>query len=139
MNGAVHYGLTRRWALEEGFTAEEAEVIARADIGVDRDHPGHEWRNWGWHFMLAGAALRVLRLEREAAENGDLNRLGEALHCAQDSIGHGLLGHLVHWDGIDIWERRSQRVRDRIERRSRLILAEHRSKRLRQTVRDDAC
>lgn len=126
MNGAVHYGLTRRWALEEGFAADEAEVVARADIGVDRKHPGSEWRNWGWHFGLAGAWVRARRLERESHEASDLTKLGEALHCAQDGISHGLVGHVWHWDGIDIWERRSESVRRRIERRSRAMLAAYR-------------
>lgn len=126
MNGAVHYGLTRRWALEEGFTEDEAEVIARANVAVDREHSGNQWRNWGWHFGLAGAWLRARSLKRRAVETGSLELLGAALHCSQDTLAHGLLGHVWHWDGIDVWERRSERVRRRIESDTRAALADYR-------------
>lgn len=126
MNGAVHYGLTRRWALDEGFTEDEAVVIARADIGVDRAHPGSQLRNWSWHFWAGGASVRASHLARRASRERSLELLGEALHCLQDSIAHGLFGHLWHFDGIDIWERRSERVRRRIESRSRRMLARYR-------------
>lgn len=123
MNGAVHYGHTKRWALAEGFSEGAAETVARADIAVDRIHNGGEWRNWGWHFMLAGAALRARRIHARSLETGDLVALGESLHCIQDSIAHGLLGHLSGRAGIDIWEERSERVRARLEGASRAMLA----------------
>lgn len=122
MNGAVHYGHTRRWALEEGFSDATADGVARADIGVDRKYPGNQLRYWGWHFLLAGASLRAHVLNRRALETGDPLVLGEALHCTQDAIAHGLLGHLKPFAGIDTWEARSARVRRRIEDRSRRML-----------------
>lgn len=124
MNGAVHYGHTRRWALDEGFSAHDAEVIARSDIAVDRLHPVGYWpTNWGWHYAVAGANRKARELLRQAVFSGDLVLLGEALHCRQDAITHGWLGPIGHWPGIDIWERRSQRIRDRIERASRELLS----------------
>ncbi len=122
----MHYGHTKRWALETGFTAEDAEVIARADINVDRIHKGSELRNWGWHFMMAGAGIRARFLLRASIREDDLVKLGHALHCAQDSIAHGVFGHLVHWDGIDIWERRTPKTRRRLEERSKKMLLRYR-------------
>jgi len=118
--------MTRRWALEAGFSDEESEVIASADWNVDAIHDVREWANKGYHFAWLGANRRARRLLFAACEHGDLVALGEALHCAQDSIGHGFWGHIVHWKGIDRWERRGDRVRRRIENRSRQMLAAYR-------------
>jgi hypothetical protein len=129
VNREVHYGLTKQWAIEEGFSEEDAEKIAQADWAVDRVHHVREWRNKGYHFAWLGAMRRARRLHARAIAEGDLVSLGEALHCVQDGIGHGAVGHVWHWDGIDRWERRSERVRNRIERRSRLLLAAYRADR----------
>lgn len=126
MNREVHYGFTKRWALEEGFSEADAETIAAACWNVDTIHNVYEWRNKGYHFALLGANRRARRLAAHARATGDLIALGEALHCVQDAIGHGFWGHIVHWDGIDRWERRGPRVREKIERRSRALLAAHR-------------
>jgi len=126
----VHLVRTRQWALEEGFSAEEAEAIASADWAVDAVHSVREWRNKGYHFAWLGARRRARRLFTTAAATGDLVALGEALHCVQDAIGHGFWGHIVHWDGIDRWDRRSVRVRLRLERESRGLLARFRAERL---------
>lgn len=122
MNYEVHYGLTKRWALEAGFSADDAEILASADWAVDRVHLVRYWRNKGYHFAWLGARRRSRRLLRDAIAQRDLVALGESLHCSQDAIGHGFWGHIVHWDGIDRWERRGLRVRQRIERESRDIL-----------------
>lgn len=126
MNREVHYGLTRRWALEEGFSEAEAEIIAAADWDVDRVHDVFQWRNKGYHFAWLGAHRRARRLLAAAMDEADLVLLGKALHCVQDAVGHGVVGHFWHWDGIDRWERRSDRVRHRIESRSRRLLAAYR-------------
>lgn len=123
MDAQVHYGLTRRWALESGFSAEEAESIARADEGVDREHPGdllHVW-NWSYHYRLFGAGVLARRGWERAVETGSLDDLGVALHRFQDSVAHGWLGLLSHVldPRVDRWDHRSQRVRDLIETRSR--------------------
>ncbi len=122
MNRDVHYGLTRQWALDEGFSEDEAETIAAADWDVDRIHNVYEWRNKGYHFAWLGAYRRAKRLLAEAQAEGDLVALGEALHCIQDAVGHGHVGHVWHWNGIDRWDRRSVRVRRKIEERSRELL-----------------
>jgi len=133
VNGHVHYGLTKRWALEEGLSPEVAEMIARADIGVDRDFPGRFWRNKRYHFRWLGARRIAQAWLQEAIANRDPALLGRALHCEQDAISHGHIGHLVHWPGIDLWERRGARVQGRIEDGTRVMLAQYRD-----AVSDDA-
>ena len=129
MNRGVHYELTRVWALDAGFAQHEAEVIAAADWAVDAIHSVREWKNKGYHFAWLGARRRSKRLFETAVLNDDLVALGEALHCTQDAIGHGHLGHVVHWRGIDRWEQRGARVRRRLEHESRTMLAAYRSRR----------
>ena len=124
MDRGVHYELTKRWALEEGFSEEDAETIAAADWNVDAKYNVHaNWHNKGYHFAWLGARRRARRFFAEAVEHRDLVALGEALHFVQDAIAHGHLGHVWHWDGIDRWERRSERVRRKLERSSRKLLA----------------
>lgn len=126
MNRGVHFDLTQKWALEEGFSAADARAIAVADWDVDRIHSVYVWSNKGYHFAWLGANRRARRLLATAQATRDLVALGEALHCVQDAVGHGIIGHIWHWDGIDRWERRSGWVRRRIERRSRELLARYR-------------
>lgn len=116
----VHLDLTRRWAVEEGFSAEEAEAIARADTNVDRLFKGHGvlWHR-SYHFAWAGAGIRARVLLGRACRTGDLVMLGRALHCVQDAIGHGFV---LHTPAIDRWEERSPALRERIERTSREML-----------------
>jgi len=127
MNREVHYDFPKRWALEEGFSEGESETIAAACWNVDAIHNVHEWRNKGYHFAWLGANRRARRLLARARRDGDLIALGEALHCIQDAVGHGFWGHIVHWHGIDRWERRGPRVREKLERRSRAALADHKA------------
>jgi len=119
--------MTRAWALDEGFSEEESETVAAADWNVDAVHNVRVWANKGYHFAWLGANHRARRLASLARANGDLVALGEALHCVQDATGHGFWGHIVHWQGIDRWEQRGQRVRKRLEYRSRRLLREYRS------------
>jgi hypothetical protein len=128
MDREVHYEFTRRWAVQEGFTEDDAELVAASDWAVDDLYNVHEsWHNKGYHFAWLGAYRRAKRLSAEASEEGDLRKLGVALHCLQDAVAHGNLGHLYHWDGIDRWNARSPRVRARIEGRSRSMLAAYRT------------
>lgn len=126
MNREVHYDFTRRWAIEEGFSVADATTVAAACWDVDRVHSVYEWRNKRYHFAWLGANRLARRLLAQATDTGDLVFLGEALHCIQDAVGHGFWGHIVHWDGIDRWERRGPRVRARIENRSREALRRYR-------------
>jgi hypothetical protein len=134
MNGYVHLDLTRTWALDEGFAPEVAEEIARADIGVDRVFPGRHWRYKGYHFRWLGARRHAARFLARAIEIADPTLLGMALHFEQDALSHGHVGHLFHYPGIDIWNRRSPRLRSLIERRSREMLRMYRD-----AVPDDWC
>jgi hypothetical protein len=122
MNAHVHYRLTLQWALEEGLEPAEAEAVARANVAVDREYPGDRLRYKGWHFGWLGARRKARRLLAEAVRERDPVSLGRALHCEQDALAHGHLGHLLHYRGIDVWERRSERVRTRIEGSSRRML-----------------
>ncbi len=125
MNAYVHDTLTRTWAGEVGFSPDDAAAIARADVGVDRIYDGHLWRNKRYHFGLLGARRWSRRWFKAAVERRDLNLLGQAIHCEQDAISHGLLGHVWHYPGIDLWEHRSARVHDRLERATKELLREY--------------
>jgi hypothetical protein len=125
MNREVHYEFTRAWAIDAGFSADEAETVAAADWDVDRVYNVHAWRNKGFHFAWLGANRNARRLLARAIATNDLVTLGQALHCAQDATGHGFWGHLWHWHGIDRWAHRGRRVRERIEQRSRGMLAQY--------------
>jgi hypothetical protein len=126
VNREVHYEFTRAWAIDEGFSEEEASSIASSDWDVDRIYSVHRWRNKGYHFAWLGANRNARLLLADAIEREDLTALGEALHCAQDAIGHGFWGHIWHWHGIDRWEHRGVRVRMRLEARSRAMLGSYR-------------
>ncbi len=126
MNAYVHETLTRRWATEVGFSSEEADAIARADLDVDRRFDGHRWRNKRYHFAWLGARRWARRWMAAAILHHDLVLLGWALHCEQDAVSHGWVGHLYHYPGIDIWDRRSPKVRERIEHCTKLMLVQYR-------------
>ena len=125
MDREVHYELTRQWALEEGFTAEEAQAIADADWACDSRYIttlAHK----RYHWPIFGSPIISRRRLGAARATGDLALLGESLHAAQDTIGHGVLGHFYHWPGIDRLERRNPQLRGRLERRTKRILADYR-------------
>ena len=109
MNGEVHYDLTKRWAIQEGFSAEEAERIAAADWACDAKYI-NTLADKRYHWPVFGSPVVALRRFRSAVATGDLALLGEALHAAQDTIGHGVHGHFWHWPGIDRLERRTPMV-----------------------------
>lgn len=126
MNGYVHGTLTRRWALEEGYSAEDAETVAEWNERTDALFPGTVWRYKPWHAASRGAhELAAAYLDRAVAERS-LPHLGVAIHCEQDAISHGRTGHILHYPGIDMWHRRSSTVRERIESRTREFLRAYR-------------
>lgn len=127
MNREVHHDFTKRWALLEGFTEEDAEAVASANWGCDVYHKGLAGQRYHW--PLLGAPVVCYRRYQRAVTAGDLTALGEALHTLQDTIGHGLHGHFYHWHGIDRWEHRSPKVRARLEFYSRVMLAAYRRRR----------
>lgn len=122
MNAYVHDTLTRRWAREVGFSEEDAAAIGRADVSVDTVYNGRLWRNKRYHFWLLGARRCSRRWLHSAIESRDLALLGQALHCEQDALSHGLIGHVWHYPGIDLWERRSERMHVRIESATKAML-----------------
>jgi hypothetical protein len=128
VNGEVHYDLTKRWAIEEGFSPEEAERIAAADWACDAKYIS-TLSDKRYHWPIFGSPVVALRRSRTAVSTGDLELLGEALHALQDTIGHGVHGHVWHWPGIDRLEHRSAWLARRLERRSRGMLATYRRKR----------
>jgi len=91
----LHYRLTSLWALQTGFTAEEAERIAVADRGVDREFPAGA-SLWGvFHHFGPMAFAMSAHYRRRAFKTRSLEDLGRALHCIQDTVAHGVLG-LAH-------------------------------------------
>ena len=128
MNREVHYDLTRRWAIQEGFSAEEAERIAAADWACDEKYVT-TLRDKRYHWPIFGSPVVALRRFQAAVETSDLDLLGEALHALQDTIGHGVVGHVWHYPGIDRLEHRTPRLARRLERRSRAMLSGYRRRR----------
>ncbi len=128
MNRDVHYDLTKRWAVEEGFSAEEAEAIAAADWACDEKYITTLYDK-RYHWPIFGAPAVALRRFKAAVESGDLALLGEGLHALQDTIGHGFVGHVWHYPGIDRLEHRTPSVERRLERRSKRMLGRYRSRR----------
>ncbi|HEX9094094.1 MAG TPA: hypothetical protein VF902_08940 [Coriobacteriia bacterium] len=123
----VHHRLTIEWALDEGLDRVRAEQVGTADANVDQLWPGTE--RWSRHFnppaTLFWTPWYFLRAVREASPT----RLGYALHCRQDAIGHGAFGlaHLRFDIGMlrrdpDDWSRMPPRVRAAIERDTRRIM-----------------
>lgn len=119
--------MTLTWAVEEGFSAADARVIAVANWACDARYLDLWGKRYHWGFL--GAPVVSWVRFRQAIRSGDLASLGESLHALQDTIGHGVHGHFRHWHGIDRWEHRGPRVRARLERWSRRLLAAYLSRR----------
>lgn len=135
MGPQVHLTLTRAWAREEGFSEEEAELIARADIAFDTRYPVRaSFVNMTRHFAPA-AWLWSARYLTRAASWGDLMLLGYALHCAQDGVAHGRLGtrHLsalaFKRNSPDVWEISPAGIKRRCEAVTRQRLRRYRAMR----------
>lgn len=117
MNGEVHYLLTRRWAQEAGFTTEEAESLARWNVRTDQGFRGRgSWANKRFHLVPFGAWRTAREYLAWAVAERSIPHLGVALHAAQDAVGHGWFGSILHWPGIDLPARRSAAVMGRMER-----------------------
>jgi len=106
----VHFDKTYEWALEIGFTEEEAKQIAHANWQIDiiqsderYERARHLNVNWlGWLFCR-GEPSQMRHAEKhlkEAIKKKSLAELGEGLHSVQDLISHGkwpFFGY--HWLG----------------------------------------
>jgi hypothetical protein len=128
MGPYVHSRLTLEWARGIGYSVEEAEAIARADLGVDAEYPARRSpatlsRHFAPTAWMWGAAYY-----RKAVSDCDLVALGRALHCLQDVYAHGWFGlaHIRFNLGMgrdpDDWEAAPTRERARIETTSRRVL-----------------
>ncbi|MBN1192597.1 MAG: hypothetical protein JXA36_02740 [Coriobacteriia bacterium] len=133
MGPEVHKKLTRQWALEEGFSEREAELISLAGIGFDRRYPARaSLGNITRHFAPA-AWLWSRMYMRRAMRWRDLLMLGYALHCAQDAVSHGTLGekHLEQMAGWgrnpDIWGTAPPGIQRRVEAVTRSRLRRYRA------------
>ena len=133
MGPKVHMTLTRQWAIEEGFSERDAELVARADIGFDSRYPARaSFTNITRHFAPAAWFWSASYLRR-AARWRDLMLLGYALHCAQDGVAHGRLGtrHLsalaFKQQSPDMWETSPKGVQRRTEAVTRARLRRYRA------------
>lgn len=131
MGPEVHLRLTRAWAREEGYSAEDAEAIARADLAFDMRYPARaSLTNITRHFAPT-AWWWSRRHLRAAISMRDITELGFALHCAQDAVAHGRLGekHLLLRTGWgrdpDVWELATANVKRRIEQATRVRLRQY--------------
>jgi hypothetical protein len=127
----VHLCRTMQWAIEEGMSEADAQIVAFADVQVDLLWPGRH--RWGRHFnpmarhiFARREAARAARLESAGEHRDALIALGRGLHSLQDAVGHGRLG-LAHWKrraGLlkrdpDDWDSMPPEMRSRIEGVSR--------------------
>lgn len=133
MGPKVHLTLTRLWAVEEGFSEHDADLIARSNLGFDARYPARaSLVNISRHFAPTAWMWSARYLDL-AVRWHDLMLLGYALHCAQDGVAHGRLGthHLVQTTGLrpnpDVWETASPGVRRRTEAVTRERLRRYRS------------
>jgi hypothetical protein len=130
----VHFRMVLEMAVQEGMPTTDAEAVATACLSVDSLWPG---RNKPTRHFNPFAPLywepRYMREALAALAAGDrataLARLGWAIHCRQDSIGHGVLGlsHLRYRLGLlkrdpDDWSKMTGRARSAIERDTRRML-----------------
>lgn len=101
---AVHFTLTVTEAMAAGFDPQEAEAIARGDVGVDLRTPGRKY--WWLHFNPTASLIfaplelrRALRADAAGDRAEALEHLGRCIHMRQDAIGHGRfvgLNHLLY-------------------------------------------
>lgn len=108
MGKLVHYYKTIKWALEVGFSKEEAREIANANWQVDMLKPGEQYER-GRHLntnllsIFNGMPTQLWYASyhfSRATKANSLSELGRALHSIQDWVGHGewpLFGY--HWKG----------------------------------------
>jgi hypothetical protein len=132
MGPRVHLTLTRRWAIDEGFTQDEAELIARANVTFDSRFPARSsLGNMSRHFAPTAWLWSAWYLGR-ARRWRDPLLLGYALHCAQDGVAHGRMG-TRHLSALafkraspDMWEEASAGVQRRTEQVTRARLQRYR-------------
>lgn len=115
----VHNDLTRKWAEDVGFDKEKTEVIARACIEIDKPLILKPW----CHFAVFGAGLISYFLLFLAVLLGRTELLGYAIHCRQDSIGHGLIAPWNHSRETDDWNLAKTKTKEKIQRVTKRYLS----------------
>lgn len=118
MGPYVHRDLTIKWAVEAGFSPEEAELVGRANLDLDKKRLAKPWV----HFRLFGAGLIGAILAWRARRRRDLRLLGYALHAAQDAASHGWIFPFQHNPSLDEWSKADTETQDRIKKSSQAIL-----------------
>ena len=118
MGTYVHRALTKKWALQAGFSAETAEQISLACYKFD----GLLWSKLWCHFAILGAwpAGKVFLFVARRRHSAKL--LGYAVHCAQDSIGHGWVLPWNHTPDLDDWNAAGAAKQQKIEQVSLTML-----------------
>ena len=104
----VHYNRTYVWALQEGLSPFQADMIASANQGMDDDFwTTSPW--WPWsgyrHFRERGAVMSDIF---EAIERDDLADVGRHLHELQDTFSHAGYsyltgGHAIRPEHFENW------------------------------------
>jgi len=109
----VHCALTKQWAQDAGFTEDEAEIIARANQGLDNNwstSPLNYPEGTNLHFKSQKEAEEAVMC---AIEDNSLEEFGGASHMLEDSFSHRNLTpfwHLLLGSGPDKYD--SRRARD---------------------------
>jgi hypothetical protein len=123
MGPYVHRLLTYNWAVETGFSPEEAETISGACVGIDAKHHTKPWA----HFRVTGADIISFFLMRRALRQDDLLLLGYAIHAAQDAIGHGWILPFLHMPMLDDWKIAPKKIKLGIETKTLAMLTRYRN------------
>lgn len=121
MDRFCHLNLTKKWALEEGFTLSQSEEISSFCWSFDR-----LWwaKPWG-HFFLCGASFASFIFLVLAKIFQSEKFLGYAIHAKQDAIGHKLImpwNHRKYFPDIDSWQRADALKKECLEESTRQIL-----------------
>jgi hypothetical protein len=124
MGPYVHRDLTIKWAGEAGFSPEDAEIISRANLEIDKKRLAKPWI----HFPLFGAFLFSRLLARRARRRRDLILLAYALHAVQDGYSHGWILPFRHTPELDEWSHAAPDTQERIKIASLDMLNRHLSK-----------
>lgn len=118
MGPYVHRDLTKKWAVQAGFSADDAELVANADLAVDYK----KWTKPWLHFWSCGAGIFGRLLAASAVKRGNIIRLGYAIHALQDVYSHGRVLPFMHRRQMDDWSKAGEEKQDMIEHTTRELL-----------------
>lgn len=121
MDRFCHLNLTKKWALEEGYSLTQSEEIAKSCWHFDCLWWAKPWA----HFFLFGANLFSWLFFWLALIFKTENLLGYSIHTKQDAIAHGLTmpwNHRKYSSIIDSWESADEDKRAQLEKATRRLL-----------------